>query len=160
MPDTSAAEIWIGGTIAEADLDTLIAGIIEDSAGTEWDGPLGGVDAWKAFIRFIADTGLPLILNDVTAPDGQFENLEEALHSLGLTYKRHDDGNSAWSPAVVFWEPGMDAPREWISMVDRGVPHLSAASIENLWLADTFNAEIRLMKRVALFDMPLVILTS
>lgn len=144
MTDRTAACITISGLLPLVMLDELIGLVEDESLAFDYE----GTDDIGAEIRlFLANNSGPLILMANEVAGGQFQQLEHFCRDNNLTYSRGDDGHYTWTPAVVYWEPGLQAPREWAGSVDDHVPHLSAAQIKTLAATGALDDELALMAR-------------
>ncbi len=62
MPDCSAMQITIGGPLCRAALPQLVATILEESVGPDWDAPFGDQEEAISHIETTAAQGEPLVL--------------------------------------------------------------------------------------------------
>jgi len=143
MTDRSSAAITITGVLPASLIDNFIAIALDENLVLPFDDG----DEGSAIFRAIEAGNEPLLLTANEAAGGQFENTEQFCREHGLTYSRGDDGHSTWTPTVVYWEPGMEQPREWTGTVDNHVPHLSFTQIQQHSAAGTLDAELALMAR-------------
>ena len=159
MPDCCSAMIQIGGPLSPSQLPDLAALIVEENLGIDWDASCDATDAARAIEEALANR-VPLTLMATEAPCGAFPTLEAYCLANGLSLKRGDDAHYTWNPTVVFWEPGMDAPREWAGERGTYLPHLSAPDISAHLATGTLAAELLLMERAYKFAIPLVAAAS
>ncbi len=141
MSDHTAARITIAGSLSADLVDHFLTLLADEGLGIDYS----GFD--EAAIRAALDSGarLDLVANGVAG--GLFDEVEQFCRENDLSYSRGDDGHYTWTPTVAFWEPGMEAPKEWTGSVDDHVPHLSVNEIAKHLSAGTLDAELKLMKR-------------
>lgn len=133
MPDCSAMQITIGGPLCRAALPQLVATILEESVGPDWDAPFGNAEEAISHIETTAAQGEPLVLMDANSPGGRAEDLEALCRDLDLTYHRCDDGHYAYPAEHIAWRPGLAEPLAVHGTIDNGPCVALADLAEGPW---------------------------
>ena len=153
MPDTSSAQINIGGTIAtKRDLRLLLDAIEADDANLTNYEETKADELAAAFVR-AHDTGSTLALVDVEAPYGKFPTIEKTCRDLGLAFHRRDDGHYAYGPIHVA-DHGEQGQEVAIGTIEQG-PHISLEALDELLRKDGPDAvAAHIRAKAAAFALP------